>query len=141
MPRGTQPDSATCRRGGILIAVGFALIGLADGAPRVLGLTALVIGALVHVVGEMIGSGGQWGLQMGLAPHERQGQYQGFSSLGFALINIIVPPLVTALCVHGGRLGWAAMGGLVLASSRVAQPLSRWALANRAAYGVTTHSG
>jgi MFS family permease len=128
-------------RGGLLIAAGFALIGLADGAPPTIGVAVLVAGALVHVVGEMIGSGGQWGLQMGLAPHERQGQYQGFSSLGFGLINIIGPPLVTLLCVHGGRLGWIAMGGVVLAASMVAQPLSRWALANRASYGVTTHSG
>lgn len=128
-------------RGGVLIAVGFTLIGLADGAPRWFGIAVLLSGALVHVVGEMIGSGGQWGLQMGLAPHERQGQYQGFSSLGFALINVVGPPLVILLCVHGGRLGWVAMGGVVLAASLVAQPLSRWALANRAAYGVTTHSG
>ncbi len=128
-------------RGGVLIALGFSLIGLADGAPRWVGVGVLLAGALVHVTGEMIGSGGQWGLQMGLAPHERQGQYQGFSSLGFALINIVGPPLVTVLCVHGGRLGWVAMGGVVLASALVAQPLSRWALASRSAYGVTTHSG
>lgn len=128
-------------RGGILIAAGFALIGLADGAPRGVGVAVLLGGALVHVVGEMIGSGGQWGLQMGLAPHERQGQYQGFSSLGFALINVVGPPLVTVLCVHGGRLGWVAMGGVVLASAVLAQPLSRWALAHRSSYGVTTHSG
>jgi hypothetical protein len=128
-------------RGGVLIAIGFALIGLADGAPRWFGIGVLVTGAVIHVVGEMIGSGGQWGLQMGLAPHERQGQYQGFSSLGFSLINIVGPPLVTVLCVHGGRLGWVAMGGVILASALIAQPLSRWALAGRAAYGVTTHSG
>lgn len=128
-------------RGGVLIALGFTLIGLADGAPLRVGVTVLLAGALVHVVGEMIGSGGQWSLQMGLAPHERQGQYQGFSSLGFALISVVGPPLVTVLCVHGGRLGWVAMGGIILTGALVAQPLSRWALANRAAYGVTTHSG
>lgn len=146
VPLSRSSDSVTTGarallRGGVLIFVGFTLIGLADGAPRWVGVAVLLAGALVHVVGEMIGSGGQWGLQMGLAPHERQGQYQGFSSLGFALIGIVGPPLVTLLCVHGGRLGWAAMGGLVLLAGLVAQPLSRWALANRAAYGVTTHSG
>ncbi len=128
-------------RGGALIAVGFALIGLADGAPRAVGVAVLVAGALIHVVGEMIGSGGQWGLQMGLAPHERQGQYQGFSSLGFSFANIVGPPVVTLLCVHGGRLGWLAMGAIIFASGLIAQPLSRWALSNREAYGVTTHSG
>ena len=101
----------------------------------------LLAGACVHVVGEMIGSGGQWALQMGLAPHERQGQYQGFASLGFSLMNVVGPPVVTLLCIQGGRLGWVAMGLIVLVSGVAAQALGRWALANRTAYGVTTHSG
>ena len=81
------------------------------------------------------------GCSLGLAPHERQRQYQGFASLGFGFVNIIGPPVVTLLCVHGGRLGWVAMGGVILASALAAWPLSRWALATRARYGVTTHSG
>lgn len=40
-----------------------------------------------------------------------------------------------------GRLGWVLMGAVVLAGSLAAQRLSRWALGERAAYGVTTHSG
>ena len=128
-------------RGGALIAVGFALIGLADGSPAWVAVAVLLAGASVHVVGEMIGSGGQWALQMGLAPHERQGQYQGFASLGFSLMNVVGPPVVTLLCIQGGRLGWVAMGLIVLVSGVAAQALGRWALANRTAYGVTTHSG
>ena len=45
-------------RGGALIAVGFALIGLADGSPAWVAVAVLLAGASVHVVGEMIGSGG-----------------------------------------------------------------------------------
>ena len=127
--------------GSLWIAAGFAVIALSGAVGARAAAALLLGGAAVHVVGEMISSGGQWGVSMGLAPMERQGQYQGFSSLGFALIGIVGPPLVTLLCVHGGRLGWAAMGGLILLAGLVAQPLSRWALANRAAYGVTTHSG
>ncbi len=128
-------------RGGVLIAVGFTVMGLAEGSPATVAVAVLLAGACVHVVGEMIGSGGQWALQMGLAPHERQGQYQGFATLGFALMNVIGPPLVTVLCVHGGRAGWLTMGAIVLAPGIAAQVLGRWALRNRAAYGVTTHSG
>ena len=128
-------------RGGALIAVGFALIGLADGSSAWVAVAVLLAGACVHVVGEMIGSGGQWALQMGLAPHERQGQYQGFASLGFSLMNVVGPPVVTLLCIQGGRLGWVAMGLMVLVSGVAAQALGHWALANRTAYGVTTHSG
>lgn len=128
-------------RGGALIAIGFALIGLAEGSSPAVAVGVLLAGACVHVIGEMIGSGGQWALQMGLAPHERQGQYQGFASLGFALMNVIGPPVVTLLCVNGGRLGWVVMGLIILATGVAARALGRWALAHRAAYGVSTHSG
>ena len=63
----------------------------------------------------MIGSGGQWGLQMGLAPHERQGQYQGFAGLGFSVIAVVGPPVVTLLCVEMGETGWLILAGLMLA--------------------------
>ncbi len=129
------------RRGGLLIAAGFALFGCAAGMPPWAGVLVLLLGALVHVAGEMIGSGGQWALQMGLAPHERQGQYQGFASLGFSFMDVVGPPLVTLLCVGGGTLGWVTMGLIVAASGLMAGPLSAWALHRRAAYGVTTHSG
>lgn len=128
-------------RGGALIAVGFAIIGLAEGVAPWVAVVALLTGSLVHVAGEMTGSSGSWAVQMGLAPHERQGQYQGFASLGFSLMNVVGPPLVTLLCVQGGRLGWSVMGLIVLASGLAAQGLSRWALGARTAYGVTTHSG
>ncbi len=82
VPLSRRADSVTTGgramvRGGLLIAVGFTLMGLADGSPATAAVLVLLLGAVVHVVGEMIGSGGQWALQMGLAPHERQGQIPG----------------------------------------------------------------
>ena len=81
-------------------------------AARWFAVAALVVGSLVHVVGEMIGSGGQWGLQMGLAPHERQGQYQGFAGLGFSVLAVVAPPVVTYFCVEPRRDRLARPGGL-----------------------------
>jgi MFS family permease len=127
--------------GAVFIAVGFAVVALADRGDATAAVALLVVGSLVHVVGEMIGSGGQWGLQMGLAPHERQGQYQGFAGLGFSLTSIIGPPLVAYFCVERGEVGWLMLAGLMVATGLVAVPASRWALASRERYGVTTHSG
>ena len=76
---------------------------LADRGTRWLAVGVLVVGSLVHVVGEMIGSGGQWGLQMGLAPHERQGQYQGFAGLGFSVLAVVAPPVVTSSASASAR--------------------------------------
>ncbi|WP_330473892.1 MFS transporter [Terrabacter sp. C0L_2] len=128
-------------RGAWWIAAGFAVVALADRGSRWLAVGALVVGSLVHVVGEMIGSGGQWGLQMGLAPHERQGQYQGFAGLGFSVLAVVAPPVVTYFCVDLGETGWLILAAFMVVIALVSVPAARWALASRARYGVTTHSG
>lgn len=128
-------------RGSLWIAAGFAIIALADRGSWWLAIGFLVAGSLVHVVGEMIGSGGQWGLQMGLAPHERQGQYQGFAGLGFSVMAVIGPPIVTFFCVEQGERGWLMLAGIMVGIALVSVPAARWALASRERYGVTTHSG
>lgn len=125
----------------LFLAGGFALVAYAGSLGAVLASVVLVAGSLVHVIGEMVGSGGQWALQMGLAPHERQGQYQGFSGLGWSLMEIFGPPVVVLLCVDVGQLGWLVLGAIMVATAAAIVPVSRWALASRAQYGVTTHSG
>ena len=128
-------------RGAVWIAAGFAIVALADRGDATFAIVVLVAGSLVHVVGEMIGSGGQWGLQMGLAPHEKQGQYQGFAGLGFSVVAVVGPPVVTFLCVDLGEVGWLVLAGLMLAIALASVPVSRWALSTRERYGVLTHSG
>jgi hypothetical protein len=136
-----EAGSRALLRGAVWIAVGFAVVSLADRGDATFAVVVLVLGSLAHVVGEMIGSGGQWGLQMGLAPHERQGQYQGFAGLGFSVIAVVGPPVVTLLCVEMGEAGWLVLAALMLAVAAVSVPVSRWALASRERYGVLTHSG
>ncbi|MGN6752089.1 MAG: MFS transporter [Intrasporangium sp.] len=128
-------------RGSLWIAAGFAIIALADRGSWWLAVGFLVAGSMVHVVGEMIGSGGQWGLQMGLAPHERQGQYQGFAGLGFSVMAVIGPPIVTFFCVEQGERGWLMLAAIMVGISLVSVPAARWALASRERYGFTPHSG
>ncbi|WP_295658509.1 MFS transporter [uncultured Nocardioides sp.] len=127
--------------GGWFIAVGFVVVGLADRGSWWFVIAALVVGSLVHVVGEMIGSGGQWSLQMGLAPHERQGQYQGFSGLGFSVMAVVGPPVVTFFCVEQGERGWVMLAAITVVTALASVPAARWALSTRERYGVTTHSG
>lgn len=113
------------------IAAGFVVISFSSGAGAAVAVVLLLVGAAVHVVGEMISSGGQWGISMGLAPEERQGQYQGFAGLGFSLSNVVAPMLITVLCIEWGRPGWWVLGGLVLASGLLLVPVCRWALRTR----------
>jgi MFS family permease len=127
--------------GALFITGGFVLVALAGLVGAVAAVLALLAGAAVHVVGEMIGSGGQWGVQMGLAPHERQGQYQGFAGLSWSVLEIIGPPVVVFLCVDQGPRGWLVMGAAITAVALACVPVCRWALATRERYGVLTHSG
>lgn len=127
--------------GAAFIALGFLLIASADRGSVTWAVVAVMAGVLVHVVGEMIGSGGQWSLQMGLAPHERQGQYQGFAALSWSLVEIAGPPMVAWLCVDQGESGWVVLAVGIMAVALASVPASRWALRTRARYGVHTHSG
>ena len=143
MSRGTEevaPAARAFRRGGLIIWAGFALFAFASG-PGVWGAVVfLVAGAAVHVVGEMVTSAGQWGVQMGLAPAERQGQYQGFASSGFALSSLLAPTVVTLLCVHWGRPGWIVLGGVIAAAAAAYVPVTAWASRTRSTYGAATAS-
>ncbi|MDQ2755143.1 MAG: MFS transporter [Actinomycetota bacterium] len=144
LSRGADTVPAAARRmvvGGVWVTAGFAVIAFAGGVPTWLAVVLLLGGAGLHVVGEMVGSAGQWGVQMGLAPQERQGQYQGFAGMSFSLASIIAPPLTAALCIGWGRPGWLVMGALVLLAAVGNVPASQWAMRTRGRYGVLTHTG
>ncbi|MGZ6745167.1 MAG: MFS transporter [Nocardioides sp.] len=113
------------------IAAGFVVISFSSGTSAAVAVVLLVVGAAVHVVGEMVSSGGQWGISMGLAPDDRQGQYQGFAGLGFSISNVVAPTLITLLCIEWGRPGWWVLGGLVLGAGALLVPVCRWALRTR----------
>jgi MFS family permease len=127
--------------GAAFIAVGFAIISFADGVGRDAAIALLVLGSGVHVVGEMLTSGASWGVSMGLAPVERQGQYQGFAGLGFSIANVAAPALTTVLCIEWGRPGWFILGGLIFSAAVLNRPVCAWALRTREQYGAATASG
>jgi MFS family permease len=127
--------------GAALIAGGFVIISFASGAGRTAAILILLVGSGVHVVGEMLTSGASWGVSMGLAPVERQGQYQGFAGLGFSIANVAAPTLTTLLCIEWGRPGWFVLGGLIFAAALLNQPVCAWALRTREKYGAATASG
>ena len=89
----------------------------------------------------MLTSGASWGVSMGLAPVERQGQYQGFAGLGFSVANVAAPTLTTVLCIEWGRPGWFILGGLILGAALLNQPVCAWALRTREKYGAASASG
>lgn len=72
------PDAARAyRRAGLFVGIACVVFAAAADEPLWVAVPLLLLAAGLHVVGEMLGSAGQWGVSMGLAPAERQGQYQG----------------------------------------------------------------
>jgi hypothetical protein len=138
---GVTSGAAAVLRGTVWIAASFVLIAFTDGIAREVAIPLLLVSASVHVVGEMVSSSGTWGVSMGLAPAERQGQYQGFAALAFSLSRVAGPTLITTLCIEWGRPGWFVLAGLILASGLLMRPVSAWGLATREKYGAATASG
>lgn len=133
--------SRSLRHAGWLIGSGFVLIGFAQGVDPVMACALLLVGTTLHAVGEMLGSGGQWSHQMGLAPSERQGQYQGFASLSVGAASVVGPSVATFACVSWGRGGWLVLAAVMVTVTYAMGPVAQWALASRDRYGVHTHSG
>lgn len=125
----------------VLISLGFGAIAAAAAFGPVAAIALLLGGALVHVVGELLGSGSQWAFTMGLAPMERQGEYQGFASAAWSLSQSVSPALATWLCIEHGYAGWSAMIGIIAGAGLLAAGSAQWALRTRTAYGISTHTG
>jgi len=143
LSRGSTSVAASARqlvRGSLWLGAGFVAIAMSTGIATWLAIGLLTLGTLLAVYGEMVGSGGQWGVQMGLAPHERQGQYQGFAGMSFSLATIVGPILTTWLCIEWGRPGWFVMAGLIIAAAVLTVPASHWAIATREKYGAASAS-
>jgi hypothetical protein len=140
--RDSVPAAARAyRTAGWLVGVACLVFAAAADEPPWLAALLLLLAAGLHVTGEMLGSAGQWGVSMGLAPAEAQGQYQGVAATGFAASTMLAPLVLTLLCIEWGRPGWVLVGVVFAATAAGLPPVARWALDHRARYGVTTHSG
>jgi MFS family permease len=119
-------------RSGLVIAAACVVFALAKGASPVLASAVLVVGALVHVAGELLQASGSWAVSFGLAPEGRQGQYQGLFSSGFAASSMLAPVVLTTLCIQWGRPGWLLLGVVFAVSGAAFVPVVRWAERHRA---------
>jgi MFS family permease len=129
---GDVPGGARAmRRAGFLLAIGCALFAAAAGLPAWLAVVLLLIGAAVHVTGEMLHAAGAWTLSFGLAPEHAQGQYQGLYAMSRQLSQTITPALATVLLTGLGAAGWGVFAGLFLAAGAAAPAASRWAIRAR----------
>ena len=126
--RGTGDIQRAARiyfRAGLFVAAGCVVYSFAQGINPLLATTLLIVGMLLHVTGELLGSGAGWGLGFGLARDELQGQYQGVWQLGWGMGNVIGPALVTYLVMDLQKSGWFIMAALFALTTYLFIPLVR----------------
>ncbi|MFD1825968.1 MFS transporter [Mumia zhuanghuii] len=115
------------RRGSWLLAgacVAYALAGYGD---VVTACGLLVVAALVHGLGEILGEAGGWGMAFELADPRRAGAYQGLTQTGYAVAAMVSPVLVTATAIEHGTVGWVVLGALFAAAGTAAAWVARHA--------------
>ncbi|MFD1932731.1 MFS transporter [Nonomuraea mangrovi] len=88
----------------------------------------LLAAALLQVLGEMMLASGAWEISFGLAPADKQGQYQGFFGISTAIARMAGPVLLTGLVIGWGTPGWLVLGGMFAAAGAAMAPAVRWGL-------------
>ncbi|TDO48634.1 MFS transporter [Kribbella sp. VKM Ac-2527] len=93
----------------------------------------LAVAAALLTFGEMKLASGAWEISFGLAPEDKQGQYQGFFGTGPAIARMLGPALLTTLVLGWGPIGWMVVGALFLGTSCATGLAVRWAARTRPA--------
>ncbi|MBD0742901.1 MFS transporter [Streptomyces sp. CBMA152] len=101
------------------------VFALSAGHGGLLDSAALLGGALVLVLGELCQASAGWGLAFGLAPADRQGEYQAVFSLGRGLQQFAGPWLMTSLIVGAAATGWVVLAVLFALLGLAGPPLVR----------------
>ncbi|MBL1087652.1 hypothetical protein JK359_37950 [Streptomyces actinomycinicus] len=134
--RGLGSASRVVRPAGLVMFAACAVFALSTIASSAwtAGLILLAAAALL-VLGEMMLASGAWEISFGLAPADKQGQYQGFFGTGQAVARMLGPLALTTLLLGWGVPGWLLLGVLFAATGIAMGPAVRWAERTRAHAG------
>ena len=125
--------SRSVRYAGVAMLAACAVFATtAAGLSAPLTAVVLVIAAALLTLGEMKLASGAWEISFGLAPADKQGQYQGFFGTGPAIARMLGPALLTTVILGWGPIGWIVIGALFLGTSCATGPAVRWAARTRA---------
>jgi hypothetical protein len=115
----------TVRRASWLLAAACVLYALAGYGNLVAACALLVVAALAHSLGEILGEAGGWGMAFELADPQHAGAYQGLSQTGYAVASMVAPALVTATAIEHGTVGWLGLAALFVVAGTAAAAVAR----------------
>ncbi|MEV5888140.1 MFS transporter [Nonomuraea fuscirosea] len=123
--RSLRDASAAVRRAGVTMFAACAVFAL---SPYWWGF--LLVATALLVAGEMQLASGSWEIGFGLAPDDRQGQYQGFFGSGVAVARMLGPVVLTTVVLGAGTLGWLLVGAMFVLAGAAMTPAVRRASVN-----------
>lgn len=101
----------------------FGLAGFHSGRWIAAGL--LLVGILVHSIGELWQAGAAFGLSYALADENSHGEYQAAFALGRGVARAVAPSLLAILCLGHGFSGWIAAGVIIMGAGLLMGPAIR----------------
>lgn len=104
----------------IVISVGFILYAMsALPASSMLSCAALILGAFVQAIGEMILFSAAWDLSYRMSPSDRHGQYQGVFASAMPIAEIFAPLLFTVAILNFGVWGFLLISAMFVIAALV----------------------
>lgn len=132
---------AAARRGvlasGFLFLAACVVLGWAHGPATWIAFAVLLVGAVLHVAGELLQAGAGFTIGFELAPEHAQGQYQGLYGTGWSLASLLAPTLMALLPLGMGAVGWWILGGTLLGAAVLLSLCVSWAQATRPRYALS----
>jgi hypothetical protein len=113
---------------GLALAASCPILALSYHQAGGVAIAIVLIGACVHVVGELLFVASGWGLSVLLMPAGAAGRYQGVFSTGYVTGMMVGPVVMTTLVLGLGQAGWLALGALFLIAVAPTTHITRRAL-------------
>lgn len=121
------------RRAGFAFAASCVVFSTLSGVPAWLVVALVLVGVVIHTVGEIWQSAGGFELSFALAPPHAVGQYQGLFGMGLGIGVTIGPALLIALCIDWGTPGWWLVGAMFAVTGLAVPAVVAWAQRESAA--------
>jgi MFS family permease len=114
---------------GLALAASCPIFALSYHRAGTVAIAIVLVGACVHVIGELLFVASAWGLSVMLMPAGAAGRYQGLFSTGQVTGLMVGPVVMTTLVLGLGQAGWLALGALFIIAIAPITHITRRALA------------
>jgi MFS family permease len=139
--RTARQSARTVVVAGGALAASCVLLTVTGGPSGAVGVTVIVVAAVLHLAGELAYVAAGWGLSVTLMDERARGVYQGISESTTALVQMFGPAVFTIALTTFGAGGWLVIAALFMGAALPVPALTSWALRTRPALSVPMQTG